>query len=310
MTISTRDSAPSVHEAESGLGWTVAPWIALMKPRISVFVVLAAFTGALLAGGPTVDLGHALTAALLVGAVAASASIFNQVIERDLDRKMQRTRNRPLVTGRIGVRDAVLFAALLATVGTVGLATSFGVLSALLGLATLVGYALIYTPLKRYTSFNTVVGAIPGAMPPLIGYVAIAGAPGAWGWMLFAILFAWQFPHFMAIAWLYRDDYRRAGMKMLPALDGTRGIAGRQALVYCLLLLPVSLLPGVRGDAGWVFTLTTLTLGLIYLAASAAFAWREDVRSARAVVLVSLVYLPLVLTVALVDPVVSLVLRG
>ncbi len=285
-------------------------WIVLTKLRIGSFVIMAAFAGALLVDGPDTDVGRAFVAALYVGAIASAASIFNQVIERDLDRLMKRTQNRPLVTGRISARDAVLFAAALATVGTVGLAVSYGVLSALLGLSTLVAYSLVYTPLKRATSFNTVVGAIPGAMPPLLGYVAMTGTPGAWGWMLFAVVFVWQFPHFFAIAWIYREDYRRAGMKMLPALDGAEGAAGRQAFVYSLLLLPVSILPGVRGDAGWVFTLTALALGLLYVGASFLFAWRETKAHARAVVFVSLAYLPLVLTAALVDPVVSLVLRS
>jgi len=285
-------------------------WLELTKPRIGLFVVLAAFTGGLLASGPEAELARVALAALLVGAVGSSASVFNQILERDVDRLMRRTASRPLVTGRIQTRDAVLFAALLGLVGTVGLAAWFNALSALLGLSTLVAYALVYTPLKRHTSFNTVVGALPGAMPPLLGYVALAGDAGPWAWMLFAILFAWQFPHFLAIAWLYREDYARAGMKMLPALPGARGIAGRQAFLYSLVLLTVTLLPGARGDAGIVFTVASLLLGLAYAAASAAFAWRESRRSARAVLFVSLVYLPLVLTASLIDPVVSLALSN
>ena len=285
---------------------TLADWCELTKPRIGAFVVLAAFAGGLLAAGPRADVGRIFLAALLVGAVAAGASVFNQVLERDRDRLMARTANRPLAMRRLAVRDAVLFGAALATLGTIGLAVEFNVLAALLALSTLVAYALVYTPLKRYSTLNTVVGAVPGAMPPLLGYVALAGRPEPWGWMLFAVVFAWQFPHFLAIAWLYREDYRRAGMRMLTVLPGGERVAGRQALLYSLLLLPVSLLPAVRGDAGLVYTALALALGLAYTLASGAFAWHASQRSARALFLASLAYLPLLFAPAVFDPVVSL----
>ena len=281
----------------------------LTKPRIGGFVVFAAFTGALLAVGPGADLARALLAAGLIGAVAGSSCVFNQVLERDLDRLMVRTSARPLVAGRLSVRDAVLFGGLLGVVGTLGLAVWFNLLAALLALSTLVAYVLLYTPLKRYSSLNTVIGALPGAMPPLLGAVALAGTPRPWGLMLFGVVFAWQFPHFFSIAWLYREDYRRAGMQMLGALPGSEGMIGRQALAYGLLLLPVSLLPSARGDAGLVYTAAALLLGLLYVGAAGAFAWDTTRRSARTLLLVSLAYLPLILSAALFDPVVSSVLR-
>jgi protoheme IX farnesyltransferase len=284
-------------------------YLTLVRPRISSFVLFAAFTGALLAAGPDADLLRVALAALLVGLVGASSSVFNQVLERDTDRLMPRTAGRPLAAGRMGVRDAVLFGAVLGLVGVTGLALVFQTLSALLALSTLAVYVLVYTPLKRFTSLNTVVGALPGAMPPLLGYIALAGVAGAWGWLLFAVLFAWQFPHFFAIAWLYRDEYRRAGMVMLPSLPGAGGLAGRQALAYSLLLLPVSLLPGVRGDAGVVYTTAALALGLAYTTSSAVFAWRETRTSARTLLLTSLLYLPLLFAAVLFDPVVSEALR-
>ena len=290
-------------------GW-IEDGLVLVRPRISLFVLFAAFTGALLGAGPDAELARVGLAALLVGLVGASSSVFNQVLERDTDRLMPRTANRPLACERLGVREAVLFGALLGVAGVLGLALLFQPLSALLALSTLAVYVLVYTPLKRWTSLNTVVGALPGAMPPLLGFVALAGRPGPWGWLLFAIVFAWQFPHFFAIAWIYRDEYRRAGMKMLPSLPGARGLAGRQALAYSLLLLPVSLLPGVRGDAGIVYTAAALVLGCFYAAASAAFAWRESRASARTLLLASLVYLPLVFSAVLFDPVVSRALRN
>ncbi len=298
----------------TALAGTRSRWLAdllvLVRPRISSFVLFAAFTGALLGAGPEADLLRVALAALFVGLVGAASSVFNQVLERDTDRLMPRTADRPLPAERMSVRDAVLFGATLGLAGVTGLALLYQPLSALLALSTLAVYVLVYTPLKRYTSLNTVVGALPGAMPPLLGFVALAGRPGPWGWLLFALVFAWQFPHFFAIAWLYRDEYRRAGMKMLPSLPGARGLAGRQALAYSLLLLPVSLLPGVRGDAGLVYSATVLVLGCAYASASAAFAWRESRATARALLLVSLFYLPLVFSAALFDPVVSQALRN
>jgi protoheme IX farnesyltransferase len=301
---------PVAVPAERARTRTLDDFLVLVRPRISGFVLFAAFTGALLGAGPQAELGRVLVAALLVGMVGASSSVFNQVLERDSDRLMPRTWNRPLATGRLPVRDAVLFGAALGTVGVVGLALAFQPLSALLALSTLAAYVLVYTPLKRHTSLNTVVGALPGAMPPLLGYVALAGRPGAWGWLLFAVVFAWQFPHFFAIAWLYREDYRRAGMRMLPCLPGAAGLAGRQSLAYSLLLLPVSLLPGVRGEAGLVYTCAALLLGGVYATSSAAFAWRETRATARALLLVSLAYLPLLFSAVLLDPDVSRALQN
>jgi len=294
---------------EGARGRWLEDHLALVRPRISAFVLFAAFTGALLGAGPDGDLGRVLLAALLVGLVGASSSVFNQVVERDTDRLMPRTRNRPLASDRMSVRDAVVFGAVLGVLGVSGLGVLFQPLSALLALSTLASYVLVYTPLKRFTSLNTVVGALPGAMPPLLGYVALAGRPGPWGWLLYAVVFAWQFPHFFAIAWLYREDYRRAGMRMLPCLPGAAGLAGRQSLVYSLLLLPVSLLPGVRGEAGILYTAVALILGLAYALGSVAFAWRETRTTARALLFISLAYLPLLFSAVLFDPVVSQALR-
>jgi heme o synthase len=301
-----RDAAVA---AEATRGRVLEHYLVLVRPRISSFVVFAAFTGALLGAGPDGELLRVGLAALFVGCVGASSSVFNQVFERDSDRLMPRTWNRPLASERMSVRDAVVFGAVLGILGVVGLALCFQPLSALLALSTLAAYVLVYTPLKRFTSLNTVVGALPGAMPPLLGFVALAGRTGPWGWLLFAIVFAWQFPHFFAIAWLYREDYRRAGMRMLPCLPGSAGLAGRQALAYSLLLLPLSLLPGVRGEAGIVYSLAAVALGLAYAVSSAAFAWRETRTTARVLLVVSLFYLPLLFSAVMFDPVVSQALR-
>jgi protoheme IX farnesyltransferase len=289
--------------AASASGWAhlrpVAAWIELTKPRIASMVVLSAFVGALLAGG---SVGRAFVAALCIGGAAAASAMFNHVLERDTDRLMERTKHRPLVTGELRARDAILAASALGAAATFVLASEFNVLSALLSLTALLLYALVYTPLKRLSTLNTFVGAIPGAMPPLLGYAAIAGAPASWGWSLFAVFFCWQFPHFMAIAWLHREDYARAGMKMLPAMPDNASAAGRQALLYAVTLLPVSLLPAAHGEAGAVYAFAALALGLAYSAFALLFALQETPRRARLLLLASLVYVPLLLAAILLDP--------
>jgi len=282
-----------------------ADFLALTKPKISALVALSAFVGGLLAAGPDAALLRVAEAALWITCTAASASTLNQVLERDVDRRMRRTEDRPLPSGRVSPRDAILLGAGLAAAGVAGLALRFNVLSALLALATLFVYVAVYTPLKRVSTLNTVVGAIPGAAAPLLGCVALSGTAHGWGLSLSAVLFAWQFPHFMAIAWLHREDYARAGLRMLPALPGCESVAGRAACAYGLALLPVSILPAVRGEAGIVYAAGAAVLGLLYLLASARFAWRRDERSARSLLFVSLLYLPLLYVLVLSDPVVG-----
>lgn len=282
-----------------------ADYAVLTKPRIAAFVFLSSLTGALVAGGRETALPLALEAALWSTLAAASASAFNQVLERDSDRLMERTRNRPLAAGRMRLRDAVLFAGALGAAATAGLALSFNLLAALLALSTIAVYALVYTPLKRASTLNTVLGALPGAMPPLLGYVALAGRAEAWAWWLFGLVFAWQFPHFMAIAWLHRADYARAGMKMIPALPGGERLAGLHALGYAVALVPVALLPLAAGAAGLLYALGALLLALGYASAAALFAQRQNARRARLLLAASLLYLPLHFTCVLLDPVVS-----
>ena len=298
---------PRVAAAATGAAErSPADWLTLVRPRVAVFVVFGAFVGGLLATGPGTAALPVAVAAVFVGCTAAAASVFNQVIERDTDARMGRTADRPLPTGRLRVRDAIFFGAALAVVGVAGLALAFNLLAALLAVSTMASYTLVYTPLKRHSTFNTLVGAIPGAMPPMLGYAAIAGEVGPWAWALFGIQFAWQFPHFFAIAWLYRADYAKAGMRMLSAGPGEEGMAGRQALAYAVALLALSILPAANRMAGPVYAIAALALGLAYVVASAAFALRETRTRARAVLLVSLVYLPLILTFVLLDPVVRL----
>jgi protoheme IX farnesyltransferase len=292
----------TARESDRALGM-VGDYVTLLKMRIATFVGLAAFVGGLAAAQPGVPLGRIAEAAVWVTLAAGAASVFNQVMERDSDRLMERTRNRPLPAGRISLRDAILFGTALAVLSIGALGFRFNVLAAALALATLFAYVAVYTPLKRVSTLNTVIGALPGAAPPLIGYAALSGDVRGWGWALFAILFVWQFPHFMSIAWLYRDDYARAGLRMLPVEDGGERVAGKAAMAYGLVLLPVSLIPAVLGDAGLVFTVGAVALGLVYCAAALRFAWRQDRGAARVLLFVSLAYLPLVLLLVVIDPV-------
>ncbi|MBK7645220.1 MAG: protoheme IX farnesyltransferase [Planctomycetes bacterium] len=292
----------TAHAQERERG-RISDWITLTKPRIGSFIFLAALIGGALASGAEVPWAYACEAAFYVTCAAAAGSALNQVLERDTDRRMLRTCDRPVAAGRIRMRDAILFGSTLAVLGVAGLALRFNLLAALLACATLFAYVAVYTPLKRVSTLNTVVGALPGASPPLLGYVALAGSTGRWAWALFALIFVWQFPHFLAIAWLHREDYARAGLRMLPSVPGGLGVASRSALVYSLALIPVALVPAVCGDASALYGLGALLASLVYAAAALRFAWREDARNARLVLYVSLVYLPLVMGLALFDPV-------
>jgi len=295
-------SAREARLSEHGRG-ALADWLTLTKPRIGSFIFIAALIGAALASGAEVPWARACEAAFYVTCAAAAGSAINQVYERETDRRMLRTCERPIAAGRIRVRDAILFGGTLAVVGVAGTALRFNLLAALLVCATLFAYVAVYTPLKRVSTLNTVVGALPGASPPLLGYVALAGSTGRWAWALFALIFVWQFPHFLAIAWIYREDYARAGLRMLPSVPGGLGVASRSAFVYSLVLIPVALVPAVCGDASPLYGLGVLVASLAYAAAAMQFAWRENMRNARLVLYVSLVYLPLVLGLALFDPV-------
>ena len=291
--------AQSTLRAETSL---LQAWLVLLRVRIALMVFTVTLCGALLAGEWGTGYGACLEAALYVTLVTGCASILNQVLERDTDALMVRTAGRPLVTGRVEVSHVIAVAVVLGSLGTYGLVTSFGTLPAAMSLGTLVAYLAVYTPLKRVSSLNTAVGAIPGAAPPLIGYVALAGEAGPWAWCLFAILFVWQFPHFMAIAWMYREDYARAGLRMVGSGPESDGDAGRQATVYALFLMPVALLPAMTGLASVVYAAGTSILCAAYLGASIAFMFVENRKRARSLMIVSLIYLPMQFALVFLDP--------
>ena len=296
---------PAAIDAEHlNLGVRVADLAALTKPRITLMVVLTGGIGLWLASGGEVSLGLALHTLLGTGLLAAGSSALNQVLEQDLDALMTRTADRPLPAGRMDPDVALIFGVALSIVGLLELTVFVNLLVALLGTVALAGYIFLYTPLKRVSSLATVIGAIPGAIPPLMGWAAVTDRLDAGAWVLFGILFLWQLPHFLAIAWMCREDYARAGLPMLPVVEPDGRSTARQMVLYGAALLPVSLLPTVLGLTGPTYFLGTLTLGCFFLGVCVVFALRFSTQAARRVLLVSVFYLPAVLLVMVLDRVV------
>jgi protoheme IX farnesyltransferase len=275
-------------------------YVALTKPRLNVLVVVTSAAGYYLASPDPPALAPLVATVTGTALVAGGAAVLNQVYERDTDALMDRTRLRPLPDGRVAAAEARVFGLGLALVGLAALA-AVGVLAAFLALATLVIYLVVYTPMKRHTSVATLVGAVPGALPPLIGWTAARGSAFDGGWVLFAIVFLWQIPHFMAIAWMYREDYGRAGFPMLPVVEPDGARTGRQALLYAAALVPVSLLPAVNGVAGLPYLWTACGLGLVLVALAALFARSRSDASARVLFYGSILYLPLLWAAMIID---------
>jgi protoheme IX farnesyltransferase len=278
-----------------------ADFIALTKPRLNGLVVASSAAGYVLGARGNRDLVEMAWAVAGTALVAGGAAVLNQVYERDTDRLMRRTRERPLPDGRVPVVDAWRFGAALSLAGLGLLAVRSNLLALALAASTLVIYLMVYTPMKRRSSVATLVGAVPGALPPLIGWVASHGSVSIGGAALFAIVFLWQIPHFMAIAWLYRDDYEKAGFPVLPVIEPDGRSTGRQAALCAALLLPVSLMPRQIGLAGNVFAGVAALLGVGLLGLSVRFAISRTDRSARALFLGSIVYLPLVWLAMILD---------
>ncbi len=288
----------------------------MTKPRITTLVVATAYIGyeigqhsqslALRQLDPLIRLPvtpwWTLPATLLgTGLACMGASAFNQVLERDVDALMHRTMNRPLPAGRISVASALFLGSLLSVLG-IGLLLAFShPLAALLTATTVLSYVFVYTPMKRISSVCTIVGAGPGALPPVIGFAAATGRIGIEAWIMFAILFLWQLPHFLAIAWLYRDDYARAGLPMLPVVDPDFAATRRQILAGCLALLPLGLMPTLVGMSGVAYFIGALLAGLFFLGFGIALVIGRTRRHARALFFASLVYLPLVFALMLID---------
>jgi heme o synthase len=268
--------------------------VALAKPRLNALVVATTAGGYYMAGPAHVDFAVLGLTCIGTALVASGASAANQVLERDTDRLMTRTRARPMAEGRMGIGEALGFSALMTGAGLGLLWAAATPVAVWVAIATFVSYVAIYTPLKRRTSFSTVIGAVPGALPPLIGWAAVQNSVGGIEpWSLFFIMFLWQMPHFLAIAWMYREDYARAGMPMLSVLDPTGAFTGRQAVLWAATLVPFGLLPFLLGMTGGVYAVGGLLLGLAQLGLAIAFARHRSVANARALFFASITYLPL-----------------
>lgn len=291
--------APADVFSSSGLAadasWRrrLADYAELAKVRLSLLVIFVTAAGFCLGSAGPVDIVGLFHVLVGTSLVAFAANALNQVIERDHDRLMRRTADRPLPAGRISPAEATAFGFVLAAVGVALLSTLTNLLAASLAAATLLLYLLAYTPLKRRTPLNTLVGAVPGAIPPMIGFAAAAGSLNATAWILFAVLFLWQLPHFFAIAWLYREDYARGGYKMLSVVDPSGKAIARQTVVFTALLLVCSLLPAWLGIVGQAYPLGASLMGGAILFVAIRFAQDRDRASARALLLASIAYLPL-----------------
>lgn len=283
----------------------IADLTEMVKPGITLMVVLTAGLGFLLAGGETFSFLLLVATLLGTGLVSGGASVLNHVLERETDALMQRTANRPLPAGRMDPDLALLFGVAVAISGLLVLYMAVNPLTALLGAAALAGYVFVYTPLKRVSSLATIVGAVPGAIPPMMGWSAVRNELDLAAWGLFGLLFFWQMPHFLAIAWLCREDYARGGFPMLTVSDPDGRRTARQAVLWGAALVPVSLLPSVLGLMGSLYFVGALVLGLVYLGFGLAFARSRSTSGARWLMLASILYFPAVLLVMLLDRVVS-----
>jgi protoheme IX farnesyltransferase len=278
-------------------------YIELTKPRITWLILMSTGVGYFFGLDREVPFNWALLIHTLVGTglIASGTAALNQWWERESDKLMRRTASRPLPMGLLTAKRALWFGIALAVAGALELAVWVNVLSALLGAFTLAAYLFVYTPMKSRTHLSTVVGALPGAMPPLMGYAAASGILTREAWTLFFILFVWQFPHFLAIAWMYRDDYARAGIRMLPVVEPDGESTSRQIILYATTLIPISLLPVIFGMSGKIYLVGAIILGLWFLYTGVRVAFdRTNVR-ARHVLLASVIYLPMIYGLMVLD---------
>src|SRR5881394_3831296 len=279
--------APSTAKARLGA------YLELTKPRITFLITLTSAAGFVLGSRGAVNYLQLVHALVGIALLSSGIGTLNQFIERDLDRLMRRTADRPLPSGRLFPFEALWFGVGLTLMAEAYLAVFVNVLTALLGLTVIAGYLFVYTPLKTRTSLSTALGAFPGAMPPLMGWAAARGQIDVAAWVLFAILFLWQFPHFLAIAWMYREDYVRAGIRMLPVVEPDGRVTGQQIIAYATMLVPVSLLPAILGISGRTYLFVALFLSLLFLASSIRAALSKSNQHARQLLLASVIYLPL-----------------
>ena len=279
----------------------LAAFIELSKPRLVSMILVTTAVGFYLGSWLSVDYGLLLHTLIGTGLAGGGTLALNQLIEREEDALMDRTKTRPLPDGRLQPMDALIFGALLTSVGLVYLMLVVNPLSALVTALITVSYLFAYTPLKKKTALCSIVGAVPGALPPVIGWVAINDTLSIEAGILFSIMFLWQMPHSLAIAWLYREDYARAGFQLLPVIEPDGRSTGRQVITNCLALLAVGLLPTLVGLAGPRYFVVAFCLGCLLLWYGTILARTRSRESARQLMLVSLVYLPVLLTAMALD---------
>ena len=273
----------------------------LVKARLTTLVLLTTLVGFYLGWRGAMNFALMINTLAATALVAAGASALNQLLEREYDAKMRRTQSRPLPSGRLQPATVAIFGGVCSVAGLAYLALAVNLLTSVLGAITLVSYLFIYTPLKRVTWLNTAIGAVPGAMPPLMGWTAARGELSGEGWALFAILFFWQLPHFFAIAWLYRDEYAKAGFKMLPGIDPDGRRTAQQAVSNTLALLAVSLFPFVFKMAGATYLVGAIVLGGVFLWCAIQFSRQLTLLRARQLFFASIIYLPLLLALMVWD---------
>jgi protoheme IX farnesyltransferase len=276
-------------------------YLALTKPRITWLILMSTGIGYFFGQHGPLDFWRILNTLLGTALLASGTATLNQWYERDADARMHRTESRPLPSGLVAPWRALLFGLVLIVLGEAQLALGGNALAAGIGFATVASYLLLYTPMKQRSWLSTTVGAFPGAMPPLIGFAAARGQLTLDAWVLFGIIFLWQFPHFYAIAWMYRDDYARAGIRMLPVVEPDGISTSRHILAFAALLLPVSLLPGFVNMAGHWYLAAALALGAYFLRAAVRVARERTLPNARLVLKASVIYLPLLYVALVLD---------
>ncbi|HZE69047.1 MAG TPA: heme o synthase [Pyrinomonadaceae bacterium] len=295
---------PGIAELEGerlGIRERLGAYAELTKPRITFLIVLTSAAGFCLASRGGVNYLALASSMFGIALLSSGIATLNQYLERDLDSLMRRTADRPLPSGKLAPSEALWFGVTLTVGSEVYLAAFVNPLTALLGLTVIAGYLFGYTPLKTRSTLSTLVGAFPGAVPPLIGWTAARGDLSVEAFVLFAILFLWQFPHFLAIAWMYREDYSRAGILMLPVVEPEGRVTAQQIIVYTLMLLPVSLLPTLLGLSGKLYLFGAIILGLLFLYSSVRAAFSKSRQQARRLLLASVVYLPLLFILMVFD---------
>ncbi len=294
----TATSLPSPAATEKSL---FAIFSDLVKARLTFLVLLTTLVGYYMGARGVIEPLLILHTLLGTALVACGAAALNQLWEREHDALMARTATRPLPSGKLAPQTVLLFGAVTSMAGLIYLAVAVNPLTSLLGAVTLGTYIFVYTPLKRVTWLNTAIGAIPGALPPMMGWTAARGELTVEAWSLFAILFFWQIPHFLAIAWIYRDEYSKAGFVMLPGVDPEGHRTGRQAVSHTFALLAVSLSPVAFGMAGGIYLMGAVVLGALFLVCALRFSFQLSVERARRLFFMSILYLPLLLGLMVVD---------